>query len=179
MSKFVLIKPDIFLKDDIYDFRKEMLDSKSLMDGTGALKSMNDIEEWLLFNHRCEKEETLPEHLVTADQYMYVRESDNKIVGMIQFRHYFNEFLEKYGGNIGYSVRPSERRKGYAKRMLADCLNVCKSDGLDKVLITCIKGNEGSKRTILANGGVYENTIYCEPDDIYIERYWIHIGTRL
>ena len=106
---------------------------------------------------------------------MYVREADNKIVGMIQFRHYFNDFLEKYGGHIGYSVRPTERRKGYATRMLAECLKICKSHGLEKVLVTCRQENEGSRRTILANGGVYESTVYCESDEVYLERYWIQI----
>ena len=59
--------------------------------------------------------------------------------------------------------------------MLAECLKVCKADGLEDVLVTCIQGNEGSKRTILANDGVYEGTVYCEPDDVNLERYWIHI----
>ena len=59
--------------------------------------------------------------------------------------------------------------------MLSDCLQVCKAFGLEKVLISCIKGNEGSKRTILANGGSYESTVYCEPDGVYLERYWIRL----
>ncbi len=175
MDKCVLIKPNLSFKDDIQDFRKEMLDANSSMDGTGPLYRIDNIEEWLNFNQRCENKETVPENWVTCEQYIYVREKDKKIVGMIQFRHYFNEFLEKYGGHIGYSVRPDERRKGYAKMMLADCLDICKLYGLEKVLITCIQGNEGSKGTILANGGIYESTIYCEPDDVYLERYWIHI----
>lgn len=175
MDKCVLIKPDISFKKDIQAFRKEMLDTNSSMDGTGPLKRMDNIEEWLEFNRRSENEETVPENRVTCEQYIYVREADNKIVGMIQFRHYFNEFLEKYGGNIGYSIRPDERKKGYAKMMLADCLNICKLYGLEKVLVTCIQENEGSKRTILANCGVYESIIYCEPDDVYLERYWIHL----
>lgn len=75
---------------------------------------------------------------------------------MIQFRHYLNEYLERYVGHIGYSVRPSERRKGYAKRMLADCIKICKLNGLEKILLACIEENEGSRRTILANGGAYE-----------------------
>jgi predicted acetyltransferase len=171
----MLIKPDISFENEIQAYRKEMVGANSSMDGTGPLRRMDNIKEWLKFNQSCENQETVPENWVTCEQYIYVREADNKIVGMIQFRHYFNEFLEKYGGHIGYSVRPNERRKGHAKQMLAECLKVCKAYGLEDVLVTCIQGNEGSKRTILANGGVYESTVYCEPDDVNLERYWIHI----
>ncbi|WP_163194075.1 GNAT family N-acetyltransferase [Clostridium thermarum] len=175
MDKCVLIKPVISFKSDIQAFRKEMIEANSSMDGTGPLRHMENIEEWLEFNKNCENKETLPDNLVTSEQYIYVRQADNKIVGMIQFRHYFNEFLEKYGGNIGYSIRPSERRKGYAKRMLADCLKNCKAYGLEKVLITCIRENEASRRTILSCGGIYESTVYCEPHGVYLERYCIYL----
>ena len=94
---------------------------------------------------------------------------------MFQIRHYFNAYLEKYGGHIGYSVAPSERRKGYASQMLKLALPKCKELGIDKVLITCIEDNIGSRKTILANGGVYESSVY-EPDEkINLERYWIDL----
>jgi len=49
----------------------------------------------------------------------------------------------------------------------------CKELGIDKVLITCIDNNEGSRKTILANGGLYESTVYEPEENVYLERYWI------
>lgn len=96
-----------------------------------------------------------------------------KIISRVQVRHYFNEFLEKYGGHIGCSVRPCERRKGYANFMLSLCLPYCKKIGLKKVLLTCKVSNVGSRKTILKNGGIYENNVFCEEDKCELERYWI------
>ena len=117
----------------------------------------------------------MPKGLVQATQFIYVNENNNKIVGMIQVRHCFNDFLEKYGGHIGYSVRPTERRKGYAKAMLGEALTFCKELGTSKVLVTCLSDNEGSRKTILANGGIYKSTVKLPDSDEYLERYWIEI----
>jgi predicted acetyltransferase len=175
MEKCILIKPDVSLINDIQLFRQEMLDASSSMDGTGSLRSEDNIEQWLEDNKQYENKETVPDNFVTCDQYVFIRESDQKVMGMIQFRHYFNEMLEKYGGHIGYSIRPNERRKGYATTMLQECLVYCKAYGLDKVLITCLQDNKASERTILANGGVYESTIYYEAENEHLKRFWISL----
>ena len=100
------------------------------------------------------------------------------MVGVIQIRHRFNEYLEKYAGHIGYSVCPSERRKGYATQMLALALPKCRELGIEKVLISCVQGNEGSRGTILNNGGVYESTVWEPEHGVWLERYWIDLSGR-
>lgn len=91
--------------------------------------------------------------------------------GSIDIRHRLNEYLLQFGGNIGYSVRPSQRRKGYATEMLALALEECRKWGLNRALVTCDKTNIGSAKTIQKNGGVLENEV-LEGDRI-TQRYWI------
>lgn len=171
-----LIEPNERYLSQIAEFRKEFLDAGSSMDGQGPLRRMEDPAEWLRFCRACKTEDGCPEQFVPATQFLYVRESDDRIVGMIQVRHRFNAFLEHYGGHIGYSVRPSERRKGFAESILKASFPYCREIGLRRLLITCVRGNEASARTILANGGVYESTVYCESDCVELERYWIDLN---
>lgn len=169
------IEPTMEYEQQIRTYRKEFLDSGSSMDGTGALRRMDDPRQWIEHCNRSKKKETAPEGLIPATQYIFVRESDEKIVGMLQIRHYLNDYLEKYGGHIGYSVAPGERRKGYAARMLQTGLDKCREMGIRNVLITCDEENEASRKTILKNGGVYESTVF-EPDEgINIQRYWVDL----
>ena len=108
---------------------------------------------------------------VRTTQFLYIRASDNKMVGTIQVRHTLNQMLAAYGGHIGYSVRPSERRKGYAARMLREVLPFCRQLGLSRVLITCTPDNEASRRVILSAGGVYESTVFEADRNRELERY--------
>ena len=173
MNEFILIKPTIEYAEQIAAYRQEFLDAGSSMDGTGPLRRIADPEEYLRFCTACEDPATVPDDLAPATQFFFVRTTDRKLVGMLQVRHCFNDYLEKYGGHIGYSVRPAERRKGYAKEMLRMALPFCKEIGLEKVLITCIDGNTGSEKTIRANGGVYESTVHEPNAGVDLKRFWI------
>jgi len=174
MENFILIRPTIQYAEQIAAYRQEFLDAGSSMDGTGPLRRIADPEEYLRFCAACEDPATVPDGLAPATQFFFVRTDDDHLVGMLQVRHRFNDYLEKYGGHIGYSVRPTERRKGYAKEMLRLALPFCKEIGLKKVLITCIDGNIGSEKTILANGGVYESTAHEPNADVDLKRFWIN-----
>jgi predicted acetyltransferase len=171
----ILVKPDETMFDEIASYRAAFLSAGDSMDGTGSLRTIAIPAEWLASCRAAEHRETKPDNWVPSEQFVFLRQSDQKIVGMIQFRHEFNDFLRDFGGNIGYSVHPNERRKGYAKRMVAECLKVCRAFGLEQVLITCLVENEASRRTILACGGVYDKTVYCERDDVQLQRYWISL----
>lgn len=173
-----VIEPTMEYADEIMAYRRAFLEAGGSMDGCGKLRRCETAEEWLDFVEQCSHEETVPAGMVPCSQFICVRKADNKLVGMIQIRHYFNEYLEKYAGHIGYSVRPDERRKGYAKFMLKSILPKCRELGIDSVLISCVKGNEGSRRTIIANGGVYESDVYLEENDVTLERYWIDLTDR-
>ena len=173
MEEFILIRPTGEYASQIAEYRHEFLDAGDSMDGCGPLRRIVDPEEYIKTCAEYEDKQTVPSHLVPATQLFLIRKSDNKLVGMLQVRHCFNDYLEKYAGHIGYSVRPSERRKGYAKEMLKMALSFCREIGLDKVLITCIDGNVGSEKTILNNGGIYESTVHEPNDNVDLKRFWI------
>ena len=96
-----------------------------------------------------------------------------RIFGAIHLRHYLNERLRQYGGHIGYGIRPSERRKGYATMMLKLLVGKLKELDYDKVMLTCDEDNIGSIKTIENCGGVLsEKALF---DGVWIRKYWIHI----
>lgn len=171
----IFIEPTKEYLTQIKEYKDEFLKSGDSMDGTGALRRFDDPKEWLEYVTRNKNPKTVDAGLVPATQYIFVDDEKEKIVGMLQIRHCLNDYLKNYGGHIGYSVAPGERRKGYATKMLGLALEKCREMGIDKVLVTCISGNLGSKGAILNNGGVYENTLF-EPDEgIDLERYWINL----
>ena len=171
----LLIEPTMAYAKDIEAYRQEFLEQGNSMDGCGSLRRCATGAEWIEKSLIGKDAAQVEPGRVPATQFIYVREADKRVVGMLQLRHYFNPYLEKYAGHIGYSVRPSERRKGYATAMLHDALPHCKKLGITDVLISCIVGNEGSRRTILNNGGVYESTVHEPELNRDLERYWIHL----
>ena len=146
--------PGIERKDDAIEYINEFLECGSEINGVGSLdRYIEDYEGWL---QKLEIDRTMEpnEQKVPADTYFLVRENDNRIVGMINIRHCLNENLKQVGGHIGYSIRPSERRKGYNKVNLYLGLIRCQELGIKEVLMDCDKDNLGSAKTMLALGGV-------------------------
>lgn len=175
MEELALKKVAIEYGEDIFSYKNEFIYNNESMDGTGFLRNSNSPEEYIEKSLLNETEE-VDGRKVTSTQFLAIRESDNRIVGMIQIRHILNEYLLEYGGHIGYSVRNSERNKGYAKEELRQALIYCKDTlHIDRVLLTCASHNFASQKTILSQGGKKENEVLTEDKNCVIQRYWIDL----
>ena len=174
-EKLLLLRPTAEYIPQYEEYRREFLDFGGSMDGAGSLRRLESGRAWLDEVERFSRPETVPEGKVVSTQFILVREADDRLLGMLQLRHDLNDYLRRIAGHIGYSVRPSERRRGYAKRMLAMALDEAHKLGLERVMISCSVENEASRRTILANGGVFDSTVVEETDGELLERYWIEL----
>ncbi len=140
------IVPYAIRKKDHHDF-DEYIDSLEVRDDSGRL---------------------------VPDSTFFCLDTDrNIVVGAVNIRHYLNESLLLNGGHIGDGVRPSERRKGIATKMIGLALEECKNLGIDRVLMVCDKDNIGSAKSIINNGGVLENEVVV--DGVTEQRFWIDI----
>lgn len=97
---------------------------------------------------------------------------DGPVLGFLAIRHVLNQYLFDLGGHIGYSVRPSQRRRGIARAALLQGLAESAERGIDPVLVTCAEDNVGSRGVLESAGGAFE-----EARD-GVRRYWFGNGPR-
>ena len=183
MEKLYLELPTIERKQEALDFLQEHVDNGYDLNETGRLKDCIEkitYEEWLddVIKFQ-EKGYAESKNKVASTTFFTIRESDNKIIGIVNLRHYLNDYLKIFGGHIGYGIRPTERRKGYAKIQLYLTLIEAQKLGIDKVMVDCANTNIGSEKTILALGGEFDRQVHEDNRDVTLNNYWIDVNESI
>ena len=164
-----LVFPNLDDKEKAIDYIREFHEYGSEINGSGGLDRFlreSTYEVWLKKIRSDMDIANLPASKVPALTYFYVREADERIVGMINIRLALNDFLRTEGGHIGYSIRPTERRKHYATKMLSAALKVCDVIGI----------NPASAGVIRNCGGILKSESYSEAFDEILQMYAIKLS---
>lgn len=155
--KITLVRPAAEHEAAALDFRQEFFDhDEPVINGSELLDKTDSYADWLSSVTDNTSAETVNPDWVVTDTF-FALDQTGRIVGIIDLRHTLNVFLKDFG-NTGYSVRPTERRKGYATEMLRMLLEVARNVGLDSLQLSVEPANEPSVKTIVKNGGTYERS---------------------
>ena len=165
---FEIREPFVQDEENVLKCRQEFIQDNSYINGGAGLTKISDYAEWL---QRVENDKN-GSNRPKRTELLFIRKSDDRVVGFINIRHTLENGFDISGGHIGYSIRPSERNKGYGTILLSIAIDYCRKKlNMKKVLVTCDKSNIASKKVIINNNGKFENEV-AEGENI-IERYWI------
>ena len=183
MERFYFEIPSIERKNEIIDYINEFVLYNSDINGTGSL---DKILEGYTFEQALEsclnmqdKEYAQKLGRCQSKTFLLIRENDDKIVGTINVRWNLTESMKRFGGNIGYGIRPTERRKGYNKINLYLGLIEAQKLGLDRVMLVCDVNNLGSAKTMQSLGGVLERTEVDPSDGVLTSVYWFNVNETI
>lgn len=175
-----LVEPSLALGDAFWALLEEFRAAGEIyrVHGSGAGSEVATLAREALpdFIRRLDERSRgigLPPGYVPGSSFWLVRGGDGAVVGLSNLRHGLTPALEDFGGHIGYSIRPSERRKGYGTCILALAMETARARGLGRVLLTCDTDNLGSARIIEKNGGVLASGGFSAANGTHVSRYWI------
>lgn len=171
-----LILPTLEYKEKAIEYINEFYEYGSEINGVGALDwylKETTYEAWLQKVIADMDVANVESHRVPALTYFFVREEDDRILGMANLRLALNDFLRTEGGHIGYSIRPTERRKRYGTRMLQEALKVYDRLGIEEVFVSCDRENLGSLGVIQNCGGKLMAEFYSDTFQANVQKYII------
>ena len=171
-----LIEPTLELESEFFAVVEEFkTEGRDIINGIGSIEVENFTDSVQKAKNHV-KGIGLPEGWVPASTYWLI--CQNRIVGTCNLRHELNDFLREFGGHVGFSVRPSERGKGYGTQMLELLLEKAQELGIERVLVTCDDNNIASAQVIEKNGGKLENEVVSKDSGQMVLRYWIDLTMR-
>lgn len=174
MSASKLIKPIIDVKDSYIEALKEYHAEKRYLDKDIA-KISSDFDTYveLLHQNRGHPERSFETWVEEVPQHIFWMVKDNEYFGTLNIRTRLNWHLERYGGNITFTIRPSKRHMGFGKKILQKGLPIAHALGLDKALMTITHENEAAKRIAEFCGAEFEDNSPQTEHFPACDRYWI------
>ena len=165
----LLHKPSLEFFQSYMQFISEMREAGETV-WDGIIPKVSESPEQFV-TRLLASEQTPEPGLVASTTYWAIKQ--NQVVGRINLRHELNENLKVFGGHVGYEVRPSWRRQGIATQMLQAVLATPRAIAIGRLLITCAPDNIASNKTILANGGILNESKFVEKLNRQTHYYWI------
>ena len=176
MCSIRLEKPTLPWADAIEDYIREFpvghmqaTPDACAIPGLFRLADFPTLQDWLAYTTTMQGKITW---------FMAIREEDEKLLGFLCLRHdlMYDDDDPDFCSHIGYSIRPSEQGKGYAKAQLRLGLQEARHAGLTTVRLICRDVNIASSKVILACGGVLVDTLHGEESCMTVNRYDIHLA---
>lgn len=173
IKEVVLVQPSEGMIEAIEAY-KQAFDNPSHIPGSSDLMNAPSISAWLVELALAKEVSMLSRtDRVPSHQYVLLRQDNQQVIGMLAIRTALNDYLLNYGGHIGYSILPLERKKGYGSAMLKEALEQAKALGLTRVLVTCDDDNLASAGVIENNLGILEDKRFEEETQKWVRRYWL------
>ena len=173
-SKVKLVEPSVELKDEFQAMVREYLEIDGTKPDWRFEQALDDYAGYVQKLRDYSLGKNLPEDWIPSSTYWLV-DSDSTVLGHSSLRHELTPQLQRYGGHIGYYIRPSQRQKGYGSLILSLSLEKANDLGLKRILITCDDDNAASARIIERHGGVLEDKIMNDGHKVPTRRYWIDL----
>ena len=163
-----LVKADERCKEEVLEFKQEFFDcGESVINGSALLDQLS-FEEWMDLVKKNENIETVSKDWSVSNVFFLML--DSKIIGITEIRHELTTpFLQEYAGHIGYSIRPSYRKKGYGTKLLSLAIDYCKEIGLKEIRLGCYCEN------IASIGVIEKNSRICIEKKKYLDGKWMYI----
>ncbi len=174
MSASKLIKPSVEIKESFLEALTEYHE-EGRFEYIKHFELEQDFEDFVnqLNDGKPYKAESFADWVELVPQTVLWFVKEDFYIGSLTIRHRLNWHLEKWGGHVTFTIRPSMRGKGFGKKILQKGIPYIAYFGIDKALFTTPADNESAGQVIEFCGGTFEDETPATEQFPAQKRYWL------